>query len=317
MASLEDRPSRRPRDIQTRFNKAVSVIQSLPKDGPFQPSNMLKLKFYAFYKQATVGPCNAAKPGFWDVTGRAKWEAWNMAGNMPKEEAMRNYIEELQKIVETMPQSKEVEDFLKSIGPFYEEVDETSKPHTNPTLDRASVHTEGDSTVAADIKEGLSDSEDEIFSDPIATPESSSMKSPVIDSLSEGSDEFLLVGDSQTTITGGNTKNEPVSSDQVDHQGDTVVELPLSDDGEEQPVSSGGGQQSQKDVLVSRQLDQVRRDLQSILHRLNSLEVLLQRRRALQSRWWPFSDLSWPTLVVLILWPILVNLMWRKLRRSK
>ena len=105
------------------------------------------------------------------------------------------------------------------------------------------------------------------------------MKSPVIDSLSEGSDEFLLVGDSQTTITGGNTKNEPVSSDQVDHQGDTVVELPLSDDGEEQPVSSGGGQQSQKDVLVSRQLDQVRRDLQSILHRLNSLEVLLQRRR--------------------------------------
>ncbi|XP_065920702.1 acyl-CoA-binding domain-containing protein 5-like isoform X3 [Dysidea avara] len=294
MASLEDRPSRRPRDIQTRFNKAVSVIQSLPKDGPFQPSNMLKLKFYAFYKQATVGPCNAAKPGFWDVTGRAKWEAWNMAGNMPKEEAMRNYIEELQKIVETMPQSKEVEDFLKSIGPFYEEVDETSKPHTNPTLDRASVHTEGDSTVAADIKEGLSDSEDEIFSDPIATPESSS-----------------------TTITGGNTKNEPVSSDQVDHQGDTVVELPLSDDGEEQPVSSGGGQQSQKDVLVSRQLDQVRRDLQSILHRLNSLEVLLQRRRALQSRWWPFSDLSWPTLVVLILWPILVNLMWRKLRRSK
>ena len=74
-----------------------------------------------------------------------------------------------------MPQSKEVEDFLKSIGPFYEEVDETSKPHTNPTLDRASVHTEGDSTVAADIKEGLSDSEDEIFSDPIATPESSSV----------------------------------------------------------------------------------------------------------------------------------------------
>jgi len=94
------------------------------------------------------------------------------------------------------------------------------------------------------------------------------MKSPIIDS--EGSDEFVVVGD-------GNTKNKPVSSDKVDHHDDTVAELPLSD--AEQPVSSGGGQSSQKDLLVSRQLDQVQRDLQSILHRLNSLEVLLQRRR--------------------------------------
>ena len=31
------------------------------------------IQFYAFYKQATAGPCNIAKPGFWDVTGRAKW----------------------------------------------------------------------------------------------------------------------------------------------------------------------------------------------------------------------------------------------------
>lgn len=78
-----------------------------------------------------------------------------------------------------MPQSKEVEDFLKSIGPFYEEVEEneTAKPQTNLTLDKASVHTEGDHTVAADVKEGSSDSEEEIFSDPIATPESTSVSS--------------------------------------------------------------------------------------------------------------------------------------------
>jgi len=77
-----------------------------------------------------------------------------------------------------MPQSKEVEDFLKSIGPFYEEVDdETSKPCTNSAPDKASVYTEGEGTVAADVKEGSSDSEDEIFSDPIATPESSSVSS--------------------------------------------------------------------------------------------------------------------------------------------
>ena len=91
------------------------------------------------------------------------------------------YSTAFQQIVETMPQSKEVEDFLKSIGPFYEEVeDETSKPHTNPTPDKASVHTEGDSTVAADVKESSSDSEDEIFSDPIATSESQSVRSDIV-----------------------------------------------------------------------------------------------------------------------------------------
>jgi len=41
--------------------------------GSFQPSREMMLKFYAFYKQATLGPCTDPKPGFWDVVGKAKW----------------------------------------------------------------------------------------------------------------------------------------------------------------------------------------------------------------------------------------------------
>lgn len=41
--------------------------------GSFQPTNEMMLKFYSFYKQATQGPCNIPRPGFWDPIGRYKW----------------------------------------------------------------------------------------------------------------------------------------------------------------------------------------------------------------------------------------------------
>uniref|UniRef100_A0A8D3EA24 ACB domain-containing protein n=1 Tax=Scophthalmus maximus TaxID=52904 RepID=A0A8D3EA24_SCOMX len=53
------------------------------------------LKFYSFYKQATVGACNIPRPGFWDAVGKAKWDAWDSLGDMSKEEAMAAYVEEM------------------------------------------------------------------------------------------------------------------------------------------------------------------------------------------------------------------------------
>lgn len=66
--------------------------------GPFQPSNELLLRFYAYYKQATEGTCGQPKPAFWDVVGRAKWDAWRKLGNMPRQEAMGHYIEEIEQV---------------------------------------------------------------------------------------------------------------------------------------------------------------------------------------------------------------------------
>uniref|UniRef100_A0A3B4F4V8 Acyl-CoA-binding domain-containing protein 5 n=1 Tax=Pundamilia nyererei TaxID=303518 RepID=A0A3B4F4V8_9CICH len=112
---------------QMRFDAAVKVIKSLPPNGPFQPSNDMMLKFYSYYKQATVGPCSIPRPGFWDVVGKAKWDAWNSLGEMSKEEAMASYVDEMKLILEGMPMTDEVEELLKVLGPFYELVDEKKK----------------------------------------------------------------------------------------------------------------------------------------------------------------------------------------------
>uniref|UniRef100_A0A8C6WP50 Acyl-CoA-binding domain-containing protein 5 n=1 Tax=Neogobius melanostomus TaxID=47308 RepID=A0A8C6WP50_9GOBI len=110
-----------------RFEAAVKVIKSLPPDGPFQPSNDMMLKFYKFYKQATVGPCNIPRPGFWDAVGKAKWDAWNSLGDMSKEKAMASYVDEMKLILEGMPVTGEVEELLQVLGPFYELVEEKKK----------------------------------------------------------------------------------------------------------------------------------------------------------------------------------------------
>ncbi|XP_036073415.1 acyl-CoA-binding domain-containing protein 5A [Oryzias melastigma] len=113
--------------VRRRFEAAVKVIKSLAPDGPFQPSNDMMLKFYSYYKQATLGPCNIPRPGFWDAVGKAKWDAWNSLGDMEKEEAMSAYVDEMKLILEGMPMTDEVEELLKVLGPFYELVDEKKK----------------------------------------------------------------------------------------------------------------------------------------------------------------------------------------------
>ena len=57
-------------NLEQKFEAAVGVILNLPNNGPFQPSHELKLKFYAYHKQATVGPCYGTRPSFWDAIAR-------------------------------------------------------------------------------------------------------------------------------------------------------------------------------------------------------------------------------------------------------
>ncbi|XP_016658283.1 acyl-CoA-binding domain-containing protein 5 [Acyrthosiphon pisum] len=107
---------------QEKFTAAINVIRSLPKNGAYQPSKDLLLRFYAYFKQATIGPNNQPKPSFWDVVNRAKWQAWYSLGDMSKEKAMQEYVDELKKIVETMAYTNPVADFVSSLDSFYESV---------------------------------------------------------------------------------------------------------------------------------------------------------------------------------------------------
>lgn len=101
--------------VQERFQAAVNVIKGLPKNGPYQPSPVMMLKFYGLFKQATEGPCNQKRPAFWDIVGKAKWDAYNGNRHLTKEQAMKQYVEALQEIIETMSFTENVQDFVGSL----------------------------------------------------------------------------------------------------------------------------------------------------------------------------------------------------------
>ncbi|XP_029381399.1 acyl-CoA-binding domain-containing protein 5-B-like isoform X2 [Echeneis naucrates] len=123
--------------LEAKFTAAVKVMQSLPEEGPFQPSDDMMLMFYSYYKQATTGPCNIPRPsGFWDTRGKAKWDAWSSLGNMTREEAMKNYVEDIQLILETIPISDEVSDLVQKLGNFYAEVDVEEEEAEENEIDR-------------------------------------------------------------------------------------------------------------------------------------------------------------------------------------
>jgi len=76
----------------------------------------MMLRFYAYFKQGTEGPCKGRRPAFWDIVGRAKYDAWKRLGELPNEKAMQSYVDELRKIVETMSYTDNVADFYGSIN---------------------------------------------------------------------------------------------------------------------------------------------------------------------------------------------------------
>ncbi|KAG8993998.1 hypothetical protein FRB90_000551 [Tulasnella sp. 427] len=80
----------------TKFEKAVAIIQGLPKDGPVQPSQDDQLQFYSLYKQATIGDVNTTRPGMLDFTGKAKWDAWKAREGTSKADAENKYVELLE-----------------------------------------------------------------------------------------------------------------------------------------------------------------------------------------------------------------------------
>ena len=76
-------------DLKALFDAAVANSKNLSE----RPDNATLLKIYALYKQATEGDVEGKKPGFGDMVGRAKWDAWNGFKGTDKEGAMQQYID--------------------------------------------------------------------------------------------------------------------------------------------------------------------------------------------------------------------------------
>lgn len=75
--------------LKAAFEKAVTDSKKLPE----KPDNATLLQIYSLYKQATVGDVEGKRPGFTDMVGRAKWDAWNAIKGKSTEEAMKEYVD--------------------------------------------------------------------------------------------------------------------------------------------------------------------------------------------------------------------------------
>jgi acyl-CoA-binding protein len=75
-------------DLKSQFEAAVAESKNLSE----RPDNATLLKLYALYKQASYGDNGEAKPGFSDMIGRVKWEAWTGLNGLASADAMRQYI---------------------------------------------------------------------------------------------------------------------------------------------------------------------------------------------------------------------------------
>jgi acyl-CoA-binding protein len=75
-------------DLKEQFETAAQEAQKLPT----RPDNDTLLTLYALYKQSTMGDASGKRPGFTDMVGRAKYDAWMKLKGTPSEKAMQAYI---------------------------------------------------------------------------------------------------------------------------------------------------------------------------------------------------------------------------------
>ena len=75
-------------DLKAAFESAVANSKSLSE----RPDNATLLKIYALYKQGSEGDVQGKRPGFTDMIGRAKYDAWAGLAGLSTEDAQSQYI---------------------------------------------------------------------------------------------------------------------------------------------------------------------------------------------------------------------------------
>jgi diazepam-binding inhibitor (GABA receptor modulating acyl-CoA-binding protein) len=80
--------------LEEQFSQAQERVNKLSR----RPSDLQLLELYSLYKQATVGDVTGKRPGGFDFKGRAKWDAWKQREGLSREEAMRKYVELVERL---------------------------------------------------------------------------------------------------------------------------------------------------------------------------------------------------------------------------
>ena len=76
-------------ELKKQFEAALADSKKLSE----RPSNDVLLQLYALYKQATEGDVEGKRPGFTDMVGRAKYDAWAVVKGTSTDDAMQRYVE--------------------------------------------------------------------------------------------------------------------------------------------------------------------------------------------------------------------------------
>lgn len=287
---------------QQRFEAAVKVIRNLPKNGSYQPSNTLMLNFYAYFKQATEGPVASPRPSFYNVVGRAKWDAWKRLGDMPKEEAMDRYVDDLNKIIETMALTDNVADFLKSME-AYPGDQEDIELSIGPLLDR--VRSKSSSTSVTDSQESTpshktdtrpsSPYSEEEFLEPIYQPEI-----PL-------QEEKPAVKRKDTPMV------MPMMSQKINIL-PTIVDSPLPNGCALQTVTHSKDEDHVSQAL-QRAVVCLRKDLTTANEKVKALED--KHNRLSKNIRFQLNQMAPGTLAFIVLWPVVVHYVLLWLRRKK
>lgn len=292
-------------DCRRQFQAAVSVIQNLPKNGAYRPSYEEMLRFYSYYKQATMGPCRVPRPGFWDPIGRYKWDAWNSLGRMSKDEAMAAYISQMkrvaQKVIDTVPLGEVAEEMFGYFEPLYQVIPDMPRPPES-FLRRVTGRTGqlvDDGALGAAPQPRCPPEEVAPPSPEACTPKDLDAED-FCDSVEQLEPELQA---EQRGAPGGalsaRTSPSPVPTDREGSEGD----LP-------RPRES--------DVWLVRTVRALQDNMRDVQGRLQSLEDMPHPHKQQKSsaRPWPLR-LSRPTLLFFLLWPFIVQWLLRQLRTHK
>jgi acyl-CoA-binding protein len=76
-------------DLDIQFTQAQEDVKQLTE----RPGNLTLLRLYALFKQASEGDVRGDKPGFTDIVGKYKYDAWAALKGTAQDAAKQQYVE--------------------------------------------------------------------------------------------------------------------------------------------------------------------------------------------------------------------------------
>jgi hypothetical protein len=227
------------------------------------------------------------------VVQKAKWEAWNSLGKLSKVDAMQHYVDELKKIVETMPHTAQVSEFLHLVGPFYEAVSLQEMSGQKQTDDNTSLSQVQEDTTSGSIPtDSVVTVDSGILTSPIEQSGSgpldvsgtaSNLPQPVnsagiandSSSDSEMFEDSIGPEDVHVAVNQLSKTEEDQVRDEMDHQLDSHSEKPLIETAETMTLPNSDQNISNHHSQVIDALEQLQAAVTAISQQLHTIQTSL------------------------------------------